>query len=103
MAKTVNVRCSVTNGLQVALHQVHKGFMGQETRVPIGDIVTLKQGDNPGIDKKFFEAWLEENSELSVVKSGMVTAEDEKDEDDSAPQEGAAEHGDKSGDDDGSR
>jgi hypothetical protein len=41
---TVNVSCSVPNGLQIALHQIHKGFMGQETRVPLGDMVTLKQG-----------------------------------------------------------
>ncbi len=76
---TVTVSCSVPNGLQIALHQIHKGFIGQETRVPLGDMVTLKQGDNSGIDKEFYELWLEENSSLSVVQNGMIAARDEKD------------------------
>jgi hypothetical protein len=75
---TVTVSCSVQNGVQIALHQIHKGFMGQETRVPMGDIVTLKQGDNPGIDKEFYELWLAENSQLSIVQNGMITAREEK-------------------------
>lgn len=74
---TVTVTCSVVNGVQIALHQIHEGFMGQQTRVPIGDIVKLKQGDNPGIDKEFYTLWLAENPELSIVKNGQITARDE--------------------------
>ncbi len=79
---TVTVSCAVASGVQIALHQIHKGFMGQETRVPIGDIVTLKQGDNPGIDKEFYELWLGENSQLSIVQNGMITAREEKPKED---------------------
>jgi hypothetical protein len=81
---TVNVTCSIPNGLRISLHQVHKGLMGAESRVPLGDIVELKAGANPGIDKEWFDAWLEENKNLSVVTSGQVTAADEEPE----PREG---------------
>jgi hypothetical protein len=81
---TVNVTCSIPNGLRISLHQVHEGLMGAKSQVPIGDIVELKGGANPGIDKEWFDAWLEENKNLSVVTSGQVTAADEEPE----PREG---------------
>lgn len=96
--KTVNVTCGLVNGLQINASQIHKGFMGQETRVPLGDIVVLKQGENPGIDKELYDAWLADNQQLSVVQAGLITAVDEtSDEDDSASHEVAAEPSDKSG------
>jgi hypothetical protein len=76
--KTVNVACGVTGGVQMRLHQIHEGFMGSKMSVPIGDLVELKAGGNPGIDKQFFEAWLEENKNLSIVTAGLVTATDEE-------------------------
>lgn len=74
---TVCVTCTVPNGVQIALHQVHEGFMGQKTHVPIGDIITLQQGDNPGIDRQWFELWLKENQQLSLVTGEQITAKDE--------------------------
>lgn len=76
--KTVNVTCSVQNGVQMRLHQVHEGLMGSKMSVPIGDLVVLKSGGNPGVDKEFFDAWLEENKTLSIVTAGMVTATEEE-------------------------
>lgn len=75
---TVTVNCAVPNGLTIALHQVHEGFMGQQIRALQGDVVTLKHGPNEGVDKAWFEAWLEENPNLSVVANGMVFAVDGK-------------------------
>lgn len=84
---TVCVTCGIPNGLQIALHQVHEGFVGQKTRVPIGDIITLQGGDNPGIDREWFGMWLEENSQLSLVTGGQISWRDEKPAEASAPED----------------
>lgn len=72
---TVIVNCSVPNGVQLRRHTpaVHP-FAPQ---MPDGEGVKLKAGQNPGIDKEWFDGWLEENKNLSLVTDGLITAIDE--------------------------
>lgn len=71
-ATTVCVTCAVPTGLQIALHQIH------DEKVDHNSNITLKQGDNPGIDRAWFGCWLDENHELSLVTGGQITWRDEK-------------------------
>lgn len=72
---TVIVNCSVPNGVQLRRHvpAVHP-FAPQ---MPDGEGVKLKAGQNPGIDKEWFDGWLDENKNLSLVTDGLITAIDE--------------------------
>jgi hypothetical protein len=75
--KTVNVECSVPNGIVMQLHNLPQvKSAGMEFMV--GDRVTLKGGGNPGVDKEFFDFWMEENKNLSVVEAGLITSTDEE-------------------------
>lgn len=75
---TVIVNCSVPNGVQLRLHgpAVHE----HAPQLPAGEGVMLRAGQNPGIDKEWFEAWLDENRNLSLVTEGLITAVDENED-----------------------
>lgn len=72
---TVIVNCAVPNGVQLRRHSpaVHQ-FAPQ---MPDGEGVMLKAGQNPGVDKEWFDGWREENQNLSLVTGGLITAIDE--------------------------
>lgn len=44
--------------------------------MPSGQGYELKQGDTEGVDKEWFEGWLEENRALSLVKNGSISWRD---------------------------
>lgn len=85
---TVSVMCGVPNGLQIRTHSPATHPFAPQ--LPTGEGVVLQGGNNPGIDKEWFDAWLKENENSSVVQNGLVVASDEPDEEDE-PAEASAE------------
>lgn len=75
---TVNVTCSVPTGVQLRRHSpaAHE----HAPQLPTGEGYVLKQGSNPGVDKEWFDGWMKENENSSLVQSGVITAIDEKDD-----------------------
>lgn len=69
--RTVNVMCAVPNGLQIRRHTAAAHPFAPQ--LPTGEGYMLQAGNNPGVDREWFEAWLDENKNLSVVQSGQVT------------------------------
>lgn len=81
---TVTVTCAVPNGITMRMHSIGEGKPWQ-----LGHTEVLKPGPNPGLDKEFVEAWLEENKNLSVVVSKMIVAADEPDQEEEPATESA--------------
>lgn len=60
-------------------------------RLPSGDAgLTLQNGSNHGVDKEWFDAWLKDNANLSLVTSKAISAVDEP-EDEAAEEDEKAE------------
>lgn len=72
---------TVTNGtgreLQLRRHSPAAHQFAPQ--LPTGEGLMLKIGGSTGVDKEWFDGWLEENRNSSLVTSGMVVAFDEKD------------------------
>lgn len=73
---------TVTNGtgreLQLRRHSPAAHQFAPQ--LPTGEGIVLKSGGNTGVDKEWFDGWLEENKNSSLVTSGLIGAIDEKDE-----------------------
>jgi hypothetical protein len=72
--KTVIVTCSVPNGVQIRRHT--PGLDDRAPMMPSGHGYELKQGDTEGVDKEWFDGWLEENKNLSLVTNGQISWRD---------------------------
>lgn len=80
--KTVHVRNETGRAIALHLHETiaddggGRPFQGRL----LHELVTLKSGANAGIDKEFFNKWLEQNKGMGPVLLSLITHEDEQPE-----------------------
>lgn len=70
MSEFVNVHCKVSNGVVLRTFEKSEGPFGIISFLP-KDSVTLNPGNN-AVDSKFFDAWMEANSDNDLVKDGFI-------------------------------
>ena len=75
--KTVNIRSTLDRPISLHLHETVKddgagrAFLGRD----LTSVVTLKPGNNPGIDKEFFDKWTEQNKGSAMAPLFEATDE----------------------------
>jgi hypothetical protein len=69
---TVTINCAIPNGVTLRRFAQRQGLLGISEAVFAGS-VTLKRGFNPGIDLEFWDAWLAQNTDNSIVTSGSIS------------------------------
>jgi len=67
--QTVTVGCKLPNGIVLHLGEKEQLINGSNSSVVIGG-----HGITEGVDKEFFDAWVEKNASLKFVKEGLIFA-----------------------------
>lgn len=73
----------------IAIRQHDAAVHPFSPRLPNGSDVgmTLQPGANHGVDKEWFDKWLDDNKNLSLVANQAITAVDDPEEDDKPAEE----------------
>ena len=72
MAKTVTVHCGLASGLRLTVTNPKD--------VTTAAHVTVHEGTNPGVDKAFWDQWVDENADYGPFKNGLLSGVDDEDE-----------------------
>lgn len=69
---TVTINCAIPNGVTLRSFAQRQGLLGISESVFAGS-VTLKHGVTPGVDSEFWDAWLAQNADNSIVTSDSIS------------------------------